>query len=140
MSMITIVSIATERSSMPARPVESLLPLTPLSYHVLLALVDGEMHGYAILRDIEERAAGAVRPGTGTLYAAIQRLVDEGALEESTARRASGDDARRRYYRLTTFGRSVARAETLRLARLLDAPSARALVPELRLTLPNVRP
>jgi hypothetical protein len=65
MSMITIVSIATERSSMRARPVESLLPLTPLSYHVLLALVDGEMHGYAILRDIEERAAGAVRPGTG---------------------------------------------------------------------------
>jgi DNA-binding PadR family transcriptional regulator len=120
-------------------PVDSLLPLTPLSYHVLLALVESDRHGYAILRDIEERAAGAVRPGTGTLYAAIQRLVDEGALEESTARRASDDDARRRYYRLTTFGRALARAETLRLARLLDAPSARALVPELRLTLPSVR-
>ena len=120
-------------------PVDSLLPLTPLSYHVLLALVESDRHGYAILRDIEERAAGAVRPGTGTLYAAIQRLVDEGALEESTARRASDDDARRRYYRLTAFGRALARAETLRLARLLDAPSARALVPELRLTLPSVR-
>lgn len=119
--------------------VESLLPLTPLSYHILVALVGGELHGYAILRDIEERAAGAVRPGTGTLYAAIQRLVDEGALEESTARRPAADDARRRYYRLTTFGRALARAETLRLARLLDAPGVRTLVPELRLTMPGPR-
>jgi DNA-binding PadR family transcriptional regulator len=139
MSMITIVLITTGR--MPrTRSVDALLPLTPLSYHVLLALVEGERHGYAILRDIEERAAGAMRPGTGTLYAAIQRLVDEGALEESTSRRAADDDARRRYYRLSTFGRTLARAETLRLARLLDAPSARALVPELRLTLPAGRP
>jgi DNA-binding PadR family transcriptional regulator len=123
-----------------SRPVEAAkLPLTPLSYHILMALVEGERHGYAILRDIEERAAGAVRPGTGTLYAAIQRLVDEGAIEESTARRSADDDARRRYYRLTTFGRGLARAETLRLARLLDAPGARLLVPELRLTLPGSR-
>jgi DNA-binding PadR family transcriptional regulator len=122
-----------------SRAAESLLPLTPLSYHVLLALVEEDRHGYAILRDIEERAAGTVRVGTGTLYAAIQRLVDEGAIEESAARRSAADDARRRYYRLTTFGRAVARAETLRLARLLDAPGARELVPELRLSLPNAR-
>ncbi|HKG95462.1 MAG TPA: PadR family transcriptional regulator [Gemmatimonadaceae bacterium] len=116
----------------PADP-ESLLPLTPLSFHVLVALGDAERHGYGIIKEIEARSDGRIRPGAGTLYAAVQRLQDDGVIEECDGPAGAREaDARRRYYRLTAFGRRVARAEALRLARLLDVARAKAIAPELR--------
>ena len=110
----------------------ALLPLTPLSFHILLALADQHRHGYAIIKDVEHRSEGILRPGTGTLYAAIQRLLDDGLIEESDDRPdPPEDDARRRYYVLTGLGRRVAQAEARRMdhlvalareARLLTGP------------------
>jgi DNA-binding PadR family transcriptional regulator len=109
-----------------ARPRDpnDLLPLTPALFHVLIALADGEQHGYAILKDVEQRTGGAVRLSTGTLYGIIKRLLAEGMIVERTALPAPGQDERRRSYRLTPFGRAVALAETERLER--DAALARA--------------
>jgi len=90
------------------------LPLTPALFHVLVALADGDKHGYAILKDVSQRTAGKVLLSTGTLYGIIKRLLDEGWIEE-VRRRPADDDARRRYYRLTGFGRQVALAEARRL-------------------------
>src|SRR6266704_2711027 len=96
------------------------LPLSLQQFHILLALADGPRHGYGIIRDIEERTAGAVRLGTGTLYTALARL-DTLTLVEEPGRRpaAKGDDERRRYYQLTTLGRAVVKAETARLETLV---------------------
>ncbi len=105
---------------------ESFLPLTPLSLAVLLALADAERHGYAILKEIERESEGRIRPGTGTLYAALQRMVDEGLIEESGGV-SEEVDARRRYYGITALGRQVARAEVRRLARLLDLAAGKRL-------------
>jgi DNA-binding PadR family transcriptional regulator len=95
------------------------LPLTPQQFHILLALTDGHLHGYAIIRDVAERTAGGVRLGTGTLYTALARLDGLGLVVESDARPAADDDARRRYYRLTPLGRAVLAAETGRLDALV---------------------
>jgi DNA-binding PadR family transcriptional regulator len=93
------------------------LPLSPQQFHILLALTDGHLHGYAIIRDIAERTAGSLRLGTGTLYTALARLEALALVEESDRRPAAADDdERRRYYRLTPLGRAVARAEAARLA------------------------
>ncbi|HUF70757.1 MAG TPA: PadR family transcriptional regulator [Longimicrobiales bacterium] len=108
----------------------SLLPLTPLSLGVLLALAEGPAHGYALLKELDRQIDGGLTPGTGTLYAALQRMIDEGLLEE--VKRPRGEDARRRYYAVTPWGRRVARAELRRLAELMDAAGAKRLVPELR--------
>jgi DNA-binding PadR family transcriptional regulator len=95
-------------------------PLTPAMFHVLLALVDEEMHGYAILKEVERRTAGKVRLSAGTLYGIIKRLNGEGWIAESGRRPAAGvDDERRRYYRLTDQGRSIAVAEARRLEELV---------------------
>ena len=103
---------------MPAsrRDPEPYLPLTPAMFHVLLALADGEKHGYAILQEVTRRTDGRVRLSTGTLYGLVKRLLGEGMVEER-GRRPAGEaaDPRRRYYRLTPFGRRVARAEAERL-------------------------
>jgi DNA-binding PadR family transcriptional regulator len=98
---------------MPAaeRDPAGVLPLTPALFHVLLSLADGEKHGYAILKEVEDRTSGEVRLSTGTLYGIIKRLLAEGLIRES----AAGSDDRRRAYRLTAFGRKVALAETDRL-------------------------
>ena len=90
-------------------------PLTPALFHVLLSLADGEKHGYAILKDVEERTSGEVRLSTGTLYGIVKRLLADGMIRES----AAGSDDRRRAYRLTAFGRRVALAETDRLRDVL---------------------
>ena len=92
----------------------SFLPLSPHQFHILLALSDRERHGYGIILDVAERTAGTLRLGTGTLYTAVARLVELQIIVES----GSADD-RRRYYRLTTLGRSVLRAETARLEALV---------------------
>jgi DNA-binding PadR family transcriptional regulator len=104
------------------------LPLTPAVFHILLALADQDRHGYAIILDIAERTGGAMRLGTGTLYTAISRLLEQGLVEEPDERPDAGeDDERRRYYRLTPFGRDVANAEARRLATLVKMARARGI-------------
>jgi DNA-binding PadR family transcriptional regulator len=109
-----------------------MLPLTPLSFHILLALADGERHGYGIIKEVRERTNGEVNPGAGTLYAAVQRLAEDGLIGESDARPSEGDDERRRYYRLTDLGRLVAREEALRLARVIRIAADKKLIPDFR--------
>lgn len=102
------------------RTPDELLPLTPGMFHVLIALADGEKHGYAIIKEVARRTDGAIRLSAGTLYTLIRRFVQDGVVAESSERPDPAlDDERRRYYRITTFGREVARAETARLAALL---------------------
>lgn len=104
------------------------MPLTPLSYHILLALGDGEMHGYGVMKEIEQHTNGAMKPATGALYLAAKRLLDSGLIEESEERPDPElDDRRRRYYRLTDFGRDVAAAETARLASLVSIAREKGL-------------
>ena len=117
------------RSRSPAE----LLPLTPLSIAILLALADGPRHGYGIIKALEADTEGAIVPAAGTLYAALQRMVDDGSIEETAPGGDDGGDKRRRYYAITPFGREVARAELRRLGRLLSLGSARRLAPGLRL-------
>jgi DNA-binding PadR family transcriptional regulator len=98
----------------------SLLPLTPVMFHVLLSLSDADRHGYAIMKEVSERTDGSVTLSTGTLYGLIKRALAEGLIVESRRRpRADEDDERRRYYRLTEFGRQVVAAEARRLERLV---------------------
>lgn len=108
--------------------VDRFLPLTPLSHAVLIALADGALHGYAIMKAVEEDGEG-IRAGTGTLYAALQRMEEEDLIRRE-APPVEETDARRRYYGLTPLGRSVARAEAGRLARVLARAEAKRLGPE----------
>jgi DNA-binding PadR family transcriptional regulator len=113
------------------RDPESLLPLTPAVFHILLALAPIERHGYAIMQDVLQNSHGKVRLGPGTLYGAIKRLLADGLIEECEDRpAATPGDERRRYYRLTDFGRRVARAEAERLAGLVGLARARQLLPQ----------
>ena len=92
------------------------LPLTPVVLHILLALADGERHGYAIAQEIEDATHGQIRMGPGTLYGSIQRMLAATLIEEAPhKRRADDDDARRRYYRMTAFGKRVLELELARL-------------------------
>ena len=111
--------------------VDAMLPLQPAAFHILLALSAGDCHGYGIITDVEARTSGALRLSPGTLYRTIQRLLEEGLIEEP--RRPSGptNDPRRRYYRITPFGLTVVRAETRRLAELVRmAKGALRALPE----------
>ena len=95
------------------------LPLRPHVFQILLSLLETEMHGYSIIKDIEGRTEGEVILGTSTLYAAIKRMVAAGLLMESDGpSKEESTDERRRYYRLTDLGREVAREEALRIRRL----------------------
>jgi len=106
-----------------------LLPLTPAALHILLALADEERHGYGIMKEVEGRTGGEVRLGPGTLYGSIKRMLADGLIEESDERPDPGlDDQRRRYYRITDFGRRVAGAEAERLQGLIDAARAKKLL------------
>ena len=117
---------------MPSAPdrVAVLLPLPPATFHILLALIDQDRHGYAIIQDVEERTRGELRMSAGTLYRSIARMVEQGLIAEVTKRRADNDDARRRYYRLTSFGDAVARGEMRRLSDLVRLARQRGLTPE----------
>jgi DNA-binding PadR family transcriptional regulator len=108
---------------------ESQLPLAPATFEILLALVDGERHGYAIMKDVSTRTEGAVRLGPGTLYGALKRLLEAGLVEEGSERADPelGDD-RRRYYRLTNFGLRVARLEARRLDAMVRAARQKKLI------------
>ena len=104
-------------------------PLTPLTYAILLALADADRHGYGIIKEIEARSGPAAAPGTGALYLALQRMEQDGWIEESPSRpEGPEDDARRRYYRLTAAGRRAAEGETRRLAGLLGVALETKLV------------
>jgi DNA-binding PadR family transcriptional regulator len=114
----------------PPKDPEALLPLKQSNYRVLLALTDGEwLHGYAIMQAVAEMSAGRETILPGTLYAALARMVDEGLVE---VREAPDDDRSggpaRRYYRRTSFGRAVARAESERLRALLEIAVAQRII------------
>jgi DNA-binding PadR family transcriptional regulator len=110
---------------MADRRPQDALPLTPAVFHVLLALADGEKHGYAIMKEIEHRTGGDVVLSTGTLYGIVKRLLADGWIRES----ALGSTDRRRAYRLTPFGRSVALAEAERLRELVGVARMKKIIP-----------
>ncbi len=113
------------------RDPEALLPLTPAVFHILLALADGERHGYGIMQEVTLRTDGKLRMGPGTLYGSIKRMLADGLIMESGERPdPSLDDERRRYYRLTDFGQRVAQAEAQRLKQLLRIAQSKRLLPE----------
>jgi DNA-binding PadR family transcriptional regulator len=106
----------------------SFLPLTPAMFHILLALADGEKHGYAILKEVLRRTDDKVRLSAGTLYGNLARLENSGWIVESNKRPEVGlDDERRRYYRLTELGRAVALAEAERMQQALEQAYAMKL-------------
>ena len=99
---------------------DSFLPLTPAVFHILLALADGEKHGYAIMQEVEGMTEGKVQMGPGTLYGSIKRMLSAGLIEESDDRPdPTLDDERRRYYRQTGLGRRVLREEAERMGELM---------------------
>ena len=103
--------------------------LTPAVFHILLALADGESHGYGIMQDVERFTNGGTRLGPGTLYRSIQRMLVDGLIEElAISLHDETDEDRRRYYRLTPKGLSVATREAERLADLVDAARHRDLL------------
>jgi DNA-binding PadR family transcriptional regulator len=113
------------RTTDESAEVGALLPLPPATFHILLAVADESRHGYAISQDIAARTNGAIKMSFGTLYRSIQRMLEQGLLEEVRERPAAGrDDERRRYYRVTRFGGVVARAEVRRLADMVRLAGA----------------
>jgi DNA-binding PadR family transcriptional regulator len=108
-------------------PKRKLDPLPSAAFQILLALAGEDLHGYAIMRQVEEQTSGRVRLGPGTLYSSIQTLLEEGFIEELDGAADDAGAERRRYYRLTTSGRKVARSEAERMAGLLRVARARRL-------------
>jgi DNA-binding PadR family transcriptional regulator len=108
---------------------DSLLPLPTAVFHILIALADRDRHGYSIMQDVATRTGGRVQLSAGTLYSSIRRLLEKGLIEElAESPDRSSTDERRRYYRLTRFGRRVAAAEVDRLNALLHQARATGLV------------
>jgi DNA-binding PadR family transcriptional regulator len=102
----------------------TVLPLTPVAFEILLSLAEEDRHGYHIMQAVERRTDGRITLHAGTLYRALARLVDLGLIEELDERPDPASDERRRYYRLTPFGRDVARAEAARLESQVRAAHA----------------
>ena len=114
--------------SVTTRAAQELLPLRPVVFQVLLSLAEGERHGYAIVQDMTTRSAAKIRLEPGNLYRSLKFMLDEGLIEESDRRPVAGkDDERRRYYRITRFGRQVALAEAARLEAIAADARARLL-------------
>jgi DNA-binding PadR family transcriptional regulator len=103
-------------------------PLTPAAFHVLVALAGGDLHGYAILKEVAERTGGQVRLSTGTLYGLVRRFLEDGWIAETPRRPGHAEDPRRRTYRLTPEGRAVAAAEARRLEAMVAAARDRRLL------------
>jgi DNA-binding PadR family transcriptional regulator len=113
-----------------ANAIVAMLPLLPATFHILVALADEDRHGYAIIQDVAARTDGSIRLSPGTLYRSIQRMLEDGLIVESDERPSpEDDDERRRYYRLTTLGTAVAKAEAARLMDLVRMARARGLAP-----------
>jgi DNA-binding PadR family transcriptional regulator len=109
---------------------ESLLPLPVAVFHILIALADRDRHGYSIMQDVSARTGGKVRLSAGTLYSSIRRMLEQGLIEElADSPDPSSTDERRRYYRLTRFGRRAAAAEVVRLNAMVQQAHASGLVP-----------
>src|SRR4051812_2497600 len=114
---------------MPPSEIDALLPLPPATFHILIALVREDRHGYAIMQDVEARTNGELRLSAGTLYRTIQRLLQQGLIRETRDRPAPElDDERRRYYRITALGEAAARAEARRMTELVRMARAEGLV------------
>ncbi len=109
-------------------PADQTLPLTPISTAILLALAGEELHGYALMQAVEAQSCGVLSPGTGTLYAALMRLLDGGLIEEGEG--SPTDGRRGRSYRISESGRRLVRAEAQRLNGVLSLARARGLAPE----------
>jgi DNA-binding PadR family transcriptional regulator len=110
--------------------VAALLPLPEATFHVLIALADGDRHGYGIMQDVAERTGGELKLAAGTLYRSVQRMLEQGLIVEVRGRPdAADEDARRRYYRITPLGTAVAKAEAGRLAGLVRLARAAGLAP-----------
>ena len=111
------------------REPEKMLPLSPAVFHILLALADGDKHGYGIMREVAEGTGGQMRMGPGTLYGSIKRMLEQGLIEEAEQRPDPElDDERRRYYRLTDFGRKLVVAESRRLRQLVGIAQGKRLL------------
>ena len=109
-------------------PKRKLDPLPSAAFHILLALADDDLHGYAIMRQVAENTGGSVRLGPGTLYGSIKTLLEEGLIQELGERPdAEPAGERRRYYRLTAGGRKLARSEAERLAAMLRVARAKRI-------------
>ena len=109
---------------------ETLLPLPAAVFHILIALADRDRHGYSIMQDVGARTGGKVRLSAGTLYSSMRRMLEQGVIEElAESPDPSSSDERRRYYRLTRFGRRVAAAEVERLNAMVQQARATGLVP-----------
>jgi DNA-binding PadR family transcriptional regulator len=108
-------------------PKQKLSPLPAAAFHILVSLVDEDLHGYEIMRRVEEQTGGRTRLGPGTLYSSIQALLEAGFIAEVAARDAGGDE-RRRYYRLTAIGRKASRDEAERMADLLRVARAKKIL------------
>lgn len=118
---------------MPSRddPTTDLTPLSPAVFHILLSLAEGERHGYALKREISRRTGGRLTLGPGMLYGSINKMLELGLIEESDRRPdAHLDDERRRYYRITPYGRKVAQAEAARMRELVQLAAARFGAPK----------
>ncbi len=112
---------------------ESLLPLTPSVFHILLALSDADLHGYGIMQEVAEHTAGQIKLGPGTLYGAIKRLLSDRLIVEADERPdPEMDDERRRYYRLTDFGQRVLKAEVRRITKMVSVAQRKRLIPKPR--------
>jgi DNA-binding PadR family transcriptional regulator len=108
-----------------------LSPISPQVFHILLAFASGDQHGYAIMQDVLSHTGGKLRLSPGTLYGSIKRMLEQGlVIELRENERPKEDDERRRYYRLTAFGRKVVRAEAERMASLLEQARAYGLAPK----------
>ncbi|HEY1497517.1 MAG TPA: PadR family transcriptional regulator [Candidatus Solibacter sp.] len=108
----------------------SLIPLPPATFHILLAVADEDRHGYAIIQDVAARTNGVLKLSAGTLYRSIARMLDQGLIVEPRQRPLPElDDERRRYYRITPFGRAVAEAESVRMSQLVRMARARGFNP-----------
>src|SRR5580765_544308 len=106
--------------------IDSLLPLPPATFHILLALAGEDRHGYAIIQDVAARTRGELKLSAGTLYRSVQRMQEQGLIVETRERPAPElDDERRRYYRITAFGNAVAKAEARRLTQLVKMARAK---------------
>ncbi len=114
-----------------AERLDSYLPLSPASLHILLALAGEDLHGYGIMQEIARQSEGICKLGSGTLYDNLQKLIQGGWVQELGPRRGD-DDPRRRYYRLADAGREVLKAETVRLTQVVREARSRLRIPKPR--------
>ena len=121
---------ATAVVALPGGDARAALPLSPSAFHILLALADGDRHGYSMSKEVEAETEGTVKLPPGTLYRQIKQMLVDGWISETDG---GDEDPRRRYYRMTPRGRAIARAEAERLQELVRIARARKLLPAVAL-------